>query len=119
MVRNQLVLIALMASTPAIAQQAVSGIGGEMRVLDKVTGDVTSLQLSRGETQIVGSLRLTLDDCRYPASNPSGDAYAAVTVHYRDTVEPIFAGWLLASAPALNAMDHPRYDVWVMRCTTS
>ncbi|MDA9980314.1 DUF2155 domain-containing protein, partial [Yoonia sp.] len=30
-----------------------------------------------------------------------------------------FAGWMLASAPALNAMDHPRYDVWALRCITS
>jgi len=25
---------------------------------------------------------------------------------------------MIASSPALNALDHPRYDVWVMRCTT-
>ncbi|MEO0381372.1 MAG: DUF2155 domain-containing protein, partial [Pseudomonadota bacterium] len=27
--------------------------------------------------------------------------------------------WMIASAPALSAMEHARYDVWVMRCTTS
>ncbi len=31
----------------------------------------------------------------------------------------LFSGWMLASAPALNAMDHPRYDVWALRCITS
>ncbi|MEZ5716636.1 MAG: DUF2155 domain-containing protein [Paracoccaceae bacterium] len=32
--------------------------------------------------------------------------------------DPIFTGWMVASSPALNAMDHRRYDVWVLRCIT-
>jgi hypothetical protein len=31
----------------------------------------------------------------------------------------VFSGWMIASAPALNAMEHARYDIWVMRCITS
>ena len=30
-----------------------------------------------------------------------------------------FSGWMIASTPALSAMDHSRYDIWVMRCATS
>jgi hypothetical protein len=26
---------------------------------------------------------------------------------------------MVASSPALSALDHPRYDVWVMRCSSS
>jgi hypothetical protein len=33
-----------------------------------------------------------------------------------DDETALFEGWLIASAPALNAMDHPRYDVWALRC---
>ena len=32
--------------------------------------------------------------------------------------QTIFSGWMLASSPALNALEHPRYDVWVLRCIT-
>ena len=32
--------------------------------------------------------------------------------------QPVFSGWMIASSPALNALDHARYDVWVMRCKT-
>ena len=31
---------------------------------------------------------------------------------------PVFAGWMVASSPALSALDHARYDVWVLRCVT-
>ena len=31
-------------------------------------------------------------------------------------VEPLFSGWMFASSPALNALEHPVYDVWVIDC---
>ncbi|MEZ5921142.1 MAG: DUF2155 domain-containing protein [Parvularculaceae bacterium] len=30
----------------------------------------------------------------------------------------IFSGWMFASSPALNPLDHPVYDVWVIDCKT-
>ena len=30
---------------------------------------------------------------------------------------PRFSGWMFASSPALSALDHPRYDVWVVSCS--
>ena len=32
--------------------------------------------------------------------------------------ENIFRGWMFASTPALNALEHPVYDVWVIDCKT-
>lgn len=100
----------------ASAQQAATALGGELRVLDKLNGTVTDVELSNGETKQLGFLKITLQECRYPRANPSGDSFADLVVTYRDQPEPVFAGWLIASAPALNAMEHPRYDVWVLRC---
>jgi hypothetical protein len=31
----------------------------------------------------------------------------------------IFTGWMFASSPALNALEHPVYDVWVIDCKTA
>jgi len=98
------------------AQQAATGLGGELRVLDKLNGTVVDVELSNGESRRFGFLNIALKECRYPRANPSGDAFADLIVTYRDQPEPVFAGWLIASAPALNAMEHPRYDVWVLRC---
>ncbi len=110
---------ALSTSQEALAQEVTNAEAGELRVLDKLTGVVTDLSLERGETGSLGFLTVTLQDCRYPVDNPAGDAFAQVQVVDRKANTPLFAGWLLASAPALNAMDHPRYDVWALRCITS
>ncbi|MGZ9810099.1 DUF2155 domain-containing protein [Pseudoroseicyclus sp. H15] len=108
-----------LASASASAQQvAEEARGGVVRVLDKITGSVTDITLMAGETQAFGHLSITLGECRYPTSNPSGDAFAWLVVHYQNAAEPVFRGWMIASAPALNPMDHPRYDVWPLSCLT-
>ena len=98
------------------AQEVASANAGDIRVLDKLNGEVVDLTLAVDQPQKVGLLLITLNDCRYPARNPAGDAYAALTVNYQNEQIPVFDGWMIASSPALNAMDHPRYDVWVLRC---
>lgn len=112
-------LLLVLAGAAVAQQQVTEATGGELRVLDKLTGAVTDMSLQAGETGRLGYLRVTLNACRYPTANPSGDAYAELVVYYQDEDAPAFTGWMLASSPALSAMDHPRYDVWPLRCMTS
>ena len=115
-------LVAVFAfASSVVAQEEPAEVapGGVVRVLDKLTGSHIDLTLQSGETGRLGYLSVTLKECRYPQENPSGDAYVALEVHYRDEPAPAFEGWMLASSPALNAMDHQRYDVWALRCITS
>lgn len=98
------------------APEATAAPGAALRGLDRVSGAFTDLELSAGESTQYGHLEITLGECRYPTDNPSSDAYAYLTIRDQRQEEPLFAGWMIASSPALNALDHPRYDVWVMRC---
>ena len=97
--------------------QAVTAPRGVVRVLDKINGTVTDLDLGNGEMAELGLLTVTMGECRAPADNPSGDAFALVSIRTTAEETALFEGWLIASAPALNAMDHPRYDAWALRCT--
>lgn len=99
--------------------RALAAQGVSLKGLDKVSGEVADLDLKVGETAPVGRLEVTLGECRYPEDNLAGEGYAWLTIRdaLRDTV--VFEGWMVASSPALNALDHPRYDVWVIRCTTA
>lgn len=96
--------------------RVVESDGAVLRGLDKMTGHVTDIEIARGQTLSLGRLEITLGECRYPANNPSGNAYAYLVIREPNTDSPNFAGWMIAAAPALNALEHPRYDIWVMRC---
>lgn len=96
-----------------------AGTGGNLRALDKLTGEVVDLTVAAGQTADFGRMTVYLGDCRYPEGNPSGDAYAYVTVSVEGMERAAFSGWMVASSPALNAMDHARYDLWALTCSTS
>ncbi len=109
---------ALIQDLPANDVRALSADGVMLKGLDKVSGVVTDLDLAKGETAAVGRIEVTLGDCRYPEDN-TGEGYAWLTIRDPGRDAVIFEGWMVASSPALNALDHPRYDVWVIRCTTA
>ena len=110
----------LIACGGAVTSQedAAPGDGAVLRGLDKITTELRDLDLANGEAAELGSLTVKLTECRYPEGNPAGDAYAHVTIRETQGGKLWFDGWILASSPALNALEHPRYDVWVLRCTT-
>ena len=91
----------------------------QLRLLDKMTGLVEALEMAPGETRVAERLELSLRACRVPEENPDGDA--AVYLEIRDLREETlrFSGWMFASSPAISALDHARYDVWVLSCTAS
>ena len=109
--------LALVLAGPAAAQDFAEATGGVVRWLDKLTGQTGDLELQRGQSASNGRLTIQLDACRYPQDNPAAEAEAHLTILDSSRPDPVFSGWMLASSPALSAMDHPRYDVWVLRCT--
>ena len=113
--------VALLASVAA-AQEAGptdNAPGAVLRGLDKISGEVNDMALAAGETAGFGRLEVELGECRFPADNPSGDAFAYLVIRQDGVEGPVFDGWMIASSPALSALDHPRYDVWLLRCSTS
>jgi hypothetical protein len=112
-----LLLAALLAS-PAAAEEVAEARGGVVRWLDKVSGELADLDLSRGQSVVKGRLTIQLDDCRYPVADPASNAYAHLTIRDSLATDTVYSGWMIASSPALSALDHPRYDVWILRCDT-
>ena len=114
------VVSALFLALPAVAQeqQAAIGTGAILRSLDKVSGEVTDMVLTPGAQAKIGRITVELGQCRYPQGDSARDAYAFVAIFEEGRDLPVFSGWMIASSPALNALDHPRYDVWVLRCQT-
>ncbi len=106
----------VLPAIPALAEPTVTSSHGTVRVLDKLTGTVRDLSLSAGVGEAVGHLTVTMGECRYPQENPTGDAFIQLVIRDEREVEPLFSGWMVASEPALEPFDHPRYDVWALEC---
>lgn len=93
----------------------------QLRALDKITARITEVELPIGDEKIFGTLIIKARYCRSrpPQETPESYAYLEIDdVTVGGERERIFDGWMLASSPAVSALEHPVYDVWVIGCKT-
>lgn len=90
-----------------------------MRGLDTIASRAVDIDVNVGETVKFGRLEIKAEACRVPREDPEADAYAFLQICDDREQKPRFSGWMFASSPALSALDHPRYDVWVVSCSNS
>lgn len=91
-----------------------------LRTLDKSTARTDTIDVNIRETVEFGSLFIKVQSCRKsePLDKPESASFLQiweVPVNSKKS-EWVFSGWMFASSPAVSAMDHAVYDVWVLDC---
>jgi hypothetical protein len=93
-----------------------------LRGLDKITGRATNIVAPIGKPQHFFTLTITARYCYStpPSETPETAAFVQIDDHRPDqAAKRIFSGWMYASSPGLNAVQHPLYDVWAISCNTN
>ena len=115
------VLLAFLAVVTAsgVPAKAVAMNEVVLQALDKITARVSRITVPVGGTVTFGSLQITAKACdkHPPEETPESSAFLQV-VEVKPGEAPVsrFSGWMFASSPALSAMEHPVYDLWVLDC---
>jgi len=115
-----LVLVAGLASPTAAA--TISNPVASFSGLDKITGRITNFDVYINETVQFGALQITPRVCytRPPTETQRTSVFVEVDqVSLKGGTERIFTGWMFAESPALNPIDHPVYDIWLVDCKQS
>lgn len=105
-----------LATAPAFGDPAKFAV---LRTLDKVTARIATTTVAVGEGMTLGTLAITVRACdkRPPEEPPESAAFLEIVEQQPDELPvPRFTGWMFASSPALSALEHPIYDVWVIDC---
>ena len=92
-----------------------------LRGLDKITGRAIDVSAPAGVPVRFGSLTITARYCYTvpPEEPPETNAFLQIDDgRPGETPKRVFSGWMFASTPALSALEHPVYDVWVITCRT-
>lgn len=93
-----------------------------LRGLDKTTARVSEMSVQVGRPFRFGALEVVVRACmaRPPEEPPEHTAFLdIVEINAAGQKSDVFKGWVFASTPALNAVEHPVYDVWLIRCRGS
>lgn len=123
MVRKGLAALSLatLMATPALADTIANPVA-EFSGLDKITGRITKFDVYVNETVQFGALQITPRACytKPPTETQRTSVFVEVDqVSLRGSVTRIFTGWMFADSPALNAIDHAVYDIWLIDCKQS
>mgnify|MGYP001577184818 FL=1 len=112
---------AVLFASPLAAQDAdwLDGSGATLQGLDKVNARISAIDAPRDKPVRFGTLEIVVRACK--KRPPEDPPEAAAFLEIRDLRKPdapatVFSGWMFASTPALSAMEHPIYDVWVLDC---
>jgi hypothetical protein len=104
----------------AIPAQAIQMDEAVLQGLDKITARISTIKVPVGQTVNFGSLQITVKACdkRPPEETPESAAFIQVVEQKPGETQAVarFSGWMFASSPALSAMEHPVYDLWVLDC---
>lgn len=86
-----------------------------LRILNKVSARVQTMNIPVGGQAVVGTLRLSVLSCTQmtPEEEPQTAAYLQV---YNDAPNPLFSGFIYAQSPSLNGLENPFYDIWLDHC---
>jgi hypothetical protein len=117
--RLALALLVLLLALPASAQEQRAAM---LQGLDKVTARVSTVPIQIDRPVRFGTLEITLRAChkRPPEEPPENTAFLEIReLRFGEQPRPLFSGWMFSSSPALNPLQHPVYDVWVLECRRS
>ncbi len=106
------------ASSPAVAADMVGDVA-LLQGLDKVTARISTFRAPTNRTVHFGTLEIVARTCRKrpPEEPPESAAFLQIRdIKPGEAPETLFQGWMFASSPALSALEHPVYDVWVIDC---
>ena len=126
MIRRPAALALLLALAPAAAWGQGAVIEHHIAVLqglDKVTARISPVRAPLGIPTYFGTLEIVIRACREtpPTEPPESAAFLEIRElpPASDLTAPptdLFSGWMFASSPAVSALEHPVYDVWVVDC---
>lgn len=120
-VNNFLFLTTLLSSVCLQNLQAadIETNTARMQAMDKITGKVSEIDVPVNAPVRFGSFSVLVRKCvtKTPEETPENTAFVDVVDDYNNQ-EPvnIFKGWMFSSSPALSAVEHPIYDVWLLKC---
>jgi hypothetical protein len=118
--------IAAMALLAVAAQAQSSGTVAhpvlELRALDKITGRASVLMAPLNVPVNFATLTIVARSCYSTPASETPETSAFLQIDERRADQPerrVFSGWMYASSPGLNGMQHPLYDVWAISCKTN
>lgn len=116
----------LVAEKPAEPTRRSRSGAAIIQAIDKVTAETLRFEAPIGQPIRYKTLVFTVRACETTAADeasPDSVAYLTIESQPRSLTgrappapKSVFKGWMFASSPGLNPLQHPVYDAWLIAC---
>ena len=91
-----------------------------LTALNKITAKTSFIKIPIGDKKFFGSLEIKGLKCQFVEESNLSDTIAYVQVKDLSKKDNdrvfLFNGWIFASNPTFQSIDHPIYDLWITSC---
>ena len=105
----------LFAVMPVVANAFVDKKSAVVRVMNKDAGKVQEFVIPVGQEMNFEKLNIKIYACKQTDPFDAENFFAFVEVAEYEK-EKIFSNWMNRNEPGENPLQHPDYDLWLVKC---
>ena len=110
-----LVVLMTLGTLPSLADAYVERENAVLRVMNKAAGKVQEIIIPVNQEIQFEKLYLNVRTCKQTDPFQAEDFWTFIEISEKDNGQ-IFGGWMSRNEPGQNPLQHPDYDVWLVRC---
>ena len=111
---KKIIFATLLSALPIMANAYVEKTNAVIRILNKDAGKVVEQTLSVGQSINFEKLNINVRNCKQSDPFDAEDYFAFIEIF--DGENQVFGGWMTKNDPGQNPLQHPDYDVWLVKC---
>lgn len=112
---KKLFYISMFCALPVTADAYVNRNTAVLRIMNKDAGKVQEVNIPVGQEQQFEKMFINVRSCKQTDPFLAEDFFAFMEISERDKGQ-FFGGWMSRNEPGQNPLQHPDYDVWLVKC---
>lgn len=100
---------------PVVCNAYIDRDVATLRVMDKDAGKVQEIVVPVGDEVQFEKLFINVRTCKQSDPFDAENFFLFVEI-FENNKGQVFGGWMNRNEPGQNPMQHPDYDVWLVRC---
>jgi len=105
-------------SSPLFSQY-IESKKAEIKILDKITTKVITLEINVNESINLDSLIIKIFACYKNPPEDIPENFVLLKIYDKilnSEDQAIYQGWMISSSPSTTPLEHPIYDLWLVEC---
>lgn len=112
---KKIILSWLFCALPVVADAYVNRNAAVVKIMNKDAGKVQQVVIPVNQEVQFEKIFINVRSCKQTDPFQAEDFFAFLEISERDKGQ-VFGGWMSRNEPGQNPLQHPDYDVWLVKC---